>query len=107
MSRYWKLAALAVAVLACTPAKADQASALATVKVQPKVVDSMVDNSGNMYVLVKPEQFQWGHYAAAMCSVVKPHQARIFRMRIIELGKAASGKPPGTWERLAEADCGR
>lgn len=107
MNRCWKLAALAVAVLACAPARADQASALAAVKVQPKAVDAMVDNSGNMYVLVKPEKIQWGQYAAAMCSVVKPHQARIFRMRIVELTKAASGKPPGTWDRLAEADCGR
>lgn len=107
MSRCWKLAALAAAVLAWTPAQADQASALAMVKRQPKAVDALVDNSGNMYVLVKPEKIQWGNYASAMCSVVKPHQARIFRMRIVELTKALYGKPPGTWERLAEADCGR
>lgn len=107
MNRCWKLAALAVAALACTPAQADQASALATVKMQPKAVDAQVDTSGNMYVLVKPEKIQWGQYAAAMCSVVKPHQARIFRVRVVEVTKAAPGKPQGSWERLAEADCGR
>lgn len=107
MSR-WTQAALAAAVmLAWMPAQADQATALAAVKRQPRVVDAMVDTSGNMYVLVKAEKLSWGQYAAGMCGVVKPHQARIFRMRIIELTKANYSKPQGTWERLAEADCGR
>lgn len=107
MSR-WKLAALAAAVmLAWAPAQADQATALAAVKRQPRAIDAMADTSGNMYVLVKSEKLSWGQYAAALCSIVKPHQARIFRMRIVELTKANYSKAPATWERLAEADCGR
>lgn len=101
------LCATLVAPSAVTPAHADQASAVAAVKAQPRAVDAQVDNSGNMYVLVKPEKVPWPQYAAALCSVVKPHQGRIFRVRIIELTQANYSKPPASWTRLAEADCGR
>lgn len=103
---------LALAALACTlvlsaPALADQATAVQDVKGQPHAVDAQVDTSGNMYVLVKPGSVNWSVYAAALCQVVKPHQARIFRIRIIELTKAINTKPPATWARLAEGDCSR
>lgn len=104
--RGWMMAALAVSTLAWTPAVADQATALQAVKAQSRVVDAQTDASGNMYVLVRPENISWGHYAGALCSLVKPHQGRIFRMRIIELTQANRGKPPGSWTRLAEASCG-
>lgn len=93
------------ATLAAAPAYADQASALAAVKAQPRTVDAQVDTSGNMYVLVKPEKLAWPQYAAALCSLVKPHQARIFRIRIVELTQANYSKPPASWSRLAEGDC--
>ncbi|MCR6632356.1 MAG: hypothetical protein NVV74_21195 [Magnetospirillum sp.] len=102
----WKLAVLA-ACLACSPALADQSSAIQAVKGQPKVLDAQVDNSGNMYVFVKPEKIAWGQYAAGLCGVVKPHQGRIFRMRIIAVTQANYSKPPASWDRLAEADCSR
>lgn len=103
----WKLAALAAVVLVWSPAYADQATAIQAVKAQPRVIDAQVDNSGNMYVLVRPEKVSWGQYANALCNVVKPHQGRIFRMRVIELTQANYSKPPASWQRLAEADCGR
>lgn len=102
----WILAALC-AVLAWTPAHADQATALQAVKAQPRVIDALVDNSGNMYVFVKPEKLPWNLFASSLCSVVRPHQGRIFRMRVIEVTQANYSKPPGSWQRLAEADCGR
>ncbi|HLO75775.1 MAG TPA: hypothetical protein VK196_04895 [Magnetospirillum sp.] len=102
----WSLAVL-YAVLAWSPAYADQASALQAVKVQPRVIDAKVDNSGNMYVFVKPEKAPWSQYANALCSIVRPHQGRIFRMRVIDVTQANYSKPPGSWQRLAEADCGR
>lgn len=102
----WILAALA-AILAWNPAFADQASAIQTVKAQPRAIDAQVDNSGNMYVFVKPEKVSWNLYASALCNIVRPHQGRIFRMRIIEVTQANYSKPPGSWPRLAEADCGR
>jgi hypothetical protein len=100
------LAAIA-AMLAAAPAYADQATAIQAVKMQPRVVDAQVDTSGNMYVLVKPDRVSWGQVAASLCGVVKPHQARIFRMRMVEVTQANYSKPPGGWPRLAEADCGR
>jgi hypothetical protein len=99
--------AVTAAMLAWAPAYADQATAIDAVKGQPRVIDAKVDTSGNMYVLVKPEKVAWGMFAAGLCGVVKPHQARIFRMRIIEVTQANYSKPPATWQRLAEADCGR
>ena len=102
----WTLAVLGF-VLAAVPAYADQASAVQAVKAQPRVVDARVDNSGNMYVLVKPENLSWGQYAAALCHVVRPHQGRIFRIRVVELTQANYSKPPATWQRLAEGDCSR
>jgi hypothetical protein len=101
------LAVLALATLAWSPAHADLASALQAVKSQPRAVDAEADTSGNIYVLVRPEKIAWNQYAAAMCGVIKPHQARVFRVRVIEVTKASRGKPQGSWERLGEADCGR
>lgn len=101
----WTLVVLA-AMLASTPAYADQASAVQAVKRQPKAIDAQVDNSGNMYVLVKAQNIEWSQYAGAMCSVVKPHRARIFHVRVIELTQANYSKPPTAWPRLGEAACG-
>lgn len=103
--RQWMGAALAVAVLGWNPAQADQASAVKAVKAQPKAVDARADKSGNLYVLVKPESIQWSKYAQAMCSVVKPHQARIFRVRVVDVTKANYGKPEASWDRIGEAAC--
>lgn len=101
----WKLAALAAGMLAWTPAFADQASALQAVKAQPRVVDAEVDTTGNMYVLVKNEAISWNQFAGAVCSLVRPHQGRIFRVRVVELTQAVRGKPPGSWTRMGEASC--
>lgn len=102
----WGLAAVLV-VLTITSAQADQATAIQAAKAQPRVLDALVDNSGNLYVFVKPEKAPWGMFAAGLCGVVKPHQGRIFRTRVIDVTQVNHGKPPGTWTRLAEADCGR
>ena len=97
----------AAALLALAPAaRADQATALAAVRAQPKVVDVSADTQGNMYVLVKAENIAWPQYAAYLCKVVAPHQARIFRVRVIELTKAIRTQPPAKWARLGEAACG-
>ena len=97
---------MAVAVAVAVPARADQGSAIAAVRQQPRVVDVSADTQGNMYVLVKAENLSWSQYAAYMCKVVAPHQARIFRVRIIELTKAARTQPAAKWDRLGEASCG-
>ncbi|KAF0223727.1 MAG: hypothetical protein FD176_1753 [Rhodospirillaceae bacterium] len=88
------------------PARADQVSAIAAARQQPRVVDVSVDTQGNMYVLVKAETLSWPQYAAFMCKVVAPHKARIFRVRVIELTKAARTQPAAKWDRLGEASCG-
>lgn len=103
----WMLATVTAAVLLASPAMADQLSALNAVKAQPRVVDAELDKSGNMYVLVKAESINWTQIASSLCNVVKPHQARIFRIRMIELTQANHTKQPATWTRLAEGDCSK
>lgn len=105
MRRWGLAAALVLSVLA--PAKADQVTAIQAVRAQPRVIDAQMDNSGNLYVFVKPEKLQWTQLASGLCGVVRPHQARIFRVRIVEVTQANFSKPPATWSRLAEADCGK
>jgi len=95
----------ALLAMSISSAWADQSSALADIKAQNYAVDAQIDTSGNAYVLVKPAGLNWPAYAAAMCQLVAPHQARIFRMRIIDLTKANYSKPPATWPRLTEAAC--
>lgn len=98
---------MAVSAPVSAPAWADQASAIAAVRQQPRVVDVSADSQGNMYVLVKAENLSWPQYAAFMCKVVAPHQARIFRVRVVELTKAVRTLPEAKWDRLGEASCGR
>lgn len=101
-------AALAVPVLlgAAAPAHADQAQAVATVRKISQVVDVKAEPGGNMYVIVKPVSADWDNFADAVCTLVKPFQARIFKVRVIEISKAVFSKKPQDWTRLGEASCG-
>jgi len=98
-------AAAVAAIVAAAPAQADQVSALAAIREQPKVIDVSADTSGNVYVLVKAENVAWPQYAGYLCKVAAPHQGRIFRVRIIELTKAVRTQPAAKWDRLGEAAC--
>lgn len=99
------LFALALATLFPSVTWADQASAVAAVRQQPRVVDVSADSQGNMYVLVKGENISWNQYAAYLCKVVAPHQGRIFNIRVIELTRAIRTQPPAKWDRLGQAAC--
>lgn len=99
------LFALALALSAPSAAWADQASAVAAVRQQPRVIDVSTDSQGNMFVLVKAENIAWNQFAAYLCKVVAPHRGRIFNIRIIELTKAIRTQPPAKWDRLGNAAC--
>ncbi|MGE4281664.1 MAG: hypothetical protein AB7G62_18925 [Magnetospirillum sp.] len=101
------LFALVLALLAPSAAWADQATAIAAVRQQPRVIDVSTDSQGNMFVLVKAENITWNQYAAYLCKVVAPHRGRIFSIRIIELTKAIRTQPPAKWDRLGAASCGQ
>ncbi len=101
-------ATVAAAVLVmgvALPALADQASAIQAVRAQRFVTDAQVDNSGNMYVFVKPDTVAADDFAVHLCKVVVPHQGRIFRVRIIDVSKANLTQPSKGWPRLADAAC--
>lgn len=96
---------LALAAMFPSAVWADQASAVAAVRQQPRVVDVSADTQGNMYVLVKAENISWNQYAAYLCKVVAPHQGRIFNVRVVELTRAIRTQPPVKWDRLGQAAC--
>ncbi len=101
-----KILAALVLLLASTGAQADQASALAMVRSQPKVLDASIDDRGNLYVVVKNENaVAWEQYAAAMCRLVRPHQARVFQSHVIDMTSVGKGAKPAQWKRLAQVNC--
>ncbi|MEW5729630.1 MAG: hypothetical protein AB1918_17505 [Pseudomonadota bacterium] len=88
-------------------ARADQATAIQAVRGQPRVIDALVDNAGNLFVSVKAERAAWDQFANHLCEVVQPHRARIFRIRVVDVTTVAFGQPPTAWKKLGEARCGR
>ncbi|CUW39273.1 conserved exported protein of unknown function [Magnetospirillum sp. XM-1] len=99
------LAALCLLPLFAAGAWADQATAIATVRAQPKVLDASIDDRGNLYVVVKNETLSWEQYGAAMCRLVRPHQARVFQAHIIDMTSVGKGAKPAQWKRLAQVNC--
>lgn len=102
-----RMSAIAAALVAgvALPALADQASAIQAVRAQRFVTDAQVDNSGSMYVFVKPDTVAAEDFATYLCKVVVPHQGRIFRIRIIDVSKANLTQPSKGWPRLADVAC--
>lgn len=101
--------AMGVIVLGLSAAggvRADQVSAVAAAKAQDGVLDAMVDTGGNMYVSVKAEKNKWGKFAENICTVVVPHRARIFKVRVVDITTVALNQPKTKWKILGEASCG-
>lgn len=101
------LAALSLLLLAtATPARADQASALAAVRSQPRVLDATIDNRGNLYVVVKNDNaVNWTQYAALLCQLVRPHQAMVFQTHVVDLLSVGKGAKPNEWKALGTVNC--
>ncbi|CAA7611881.1 conserved exported hypothetical protein [Magnetospirillum sp. LM-5] len=100
-------AAILMLSMLAPSARADQVSAIAAVRAQPKVINAQADNSGTIYAFVKADKAAWDQYAAYLCQVIKPHQARIFHIRIVDVTKANFSQNPNNWPRLGESACGR
>lgn len=99
-------ALLAIAAPALAPsAKADEASAIRAARSQPGVLDAMMDTGGNLFVVVKPQKAAWDAYARHLCEVVTGHQARIFKVRVLDMTSVGGGKPQAAWVTLGEARC--
>lgn len=97
-----------VMLSAIAPAvRADQVSAIKAVRAQTRVIDVQADNTGNLYAFVKADKLAWDQFAIYLCQMVKPHQARIFKVRVIDVTKANFSQNPNSWPRLGEANCGK
>lgn len=91
---------------ASTPALADQASAVQAVRKQAHVIEAQMDASGNLYAVVKADaKVPWDQFAGYLCKVAKPHQGRVFKVRVVDVTKANFSQAPGNWPRLGEAAC--
>ncbi|TAN63810.1 MAG: hypothetical protein EPN20_09125 [Magnetospirillum sp.] len=89
-------------------AVADQASALEAVRANSGVLDARIDDRGNLWVMVvKNNKVAWDQYAAYLCSVVRPHQARVFITHIVDVTSVGGGKKQSEWKQLAAANCGK
>ena len=102
-------ALIAALVLLALPglALADQDSALAAVRSNKGVLDAKIDDRGNLWVMViKNNQIAWDQYAAYLCAVVRPHQARVFITHIVDVTTVGGGKKQSEWKQLAAASCG-
>ena len=86
---------------------ADAASALAAVRAKPGVLDASIDDRGSLWVVVKNGAIAWDQYATFMCDVVRPHQARVFVTRIVDVTSVGRGKKSSEWKQLAQANCGK
>ncbi len=99
--------AAAAVVFMVPAAMADQASAVKAVKAQPRVIDAVADASGNLFASVKPEaKVPWDQFASLLCGVVRPHQGRIFSVKVVDLTSVTPAKKPTEWRRLGESRCG-
>ncbi len=104
--RFKALAAAVVVLLApLAPAQADQDSALAAVRSKPGVMDAQIDTRGNLWVMVKNANIAWDQYAAFMCGVVRPHQARVFAVHVVDFTSVGRGRKSGEWKQLAQMNC--
>lgn len=92
-------------VLAVPSAHADRDTALAAVRATPRVLDAQIDDRGNLWAMVKNDQVSWNQYAALLCVVVRPHQARVFTARVVDVTSVGRGRKSSEWTVLAQADC--
>ena len=93
--------------LLAAPVAADPQSAMATVRGIPGVVDAVADNGGNLFVLVQNSpQGQWNAAAARICKIVRPHEARIFLVKMVDVASVMPKSKPKDWSYLGGANCG-
>lgn len=99
---------LALLGLIAAPAYADQATAVQAVRSHDRVIEAQMDATGNLYAFVKFDaKVPWAQFATYLCQVVKPHQGRIFKVRVVDVTKANFSQNPNNWPRLGEASCAK
>lgn len=101
------LVAALVALAMPGPVRADQTTALEAVRTRPGVLDASIDDRGNLWVVVKNANIAWDQYATFMCDVVRPHKARVFIARIVDVTSVGRGKKAAEWKQLAQAACAK
>jgi hypothetical protein len=105
MRRPLPLIALAL-LMAAAPARADLDGAVRAVKAQPKIIDAVADNAGNLWVTALPDQtIAWSAYAGILCKVVVPHHARIFLIKMVDATSVGASKKPTDWRLIGAANC--
>jgi hypothetical protein len=106
MKRLALAAVCLIASLAAAPAHADRETALAAIRATPRVLDAQIDDRGNLWAIVKNDQVSWTQFATVLCVVVRPHQARVFSARVVDVTSVGRGRKSSEWKVLAQANCG-
>ncbi len=104
--RHLSFAVLLAALVAASPARATVDTAVAIVKQQPRVINAVPDNAGNLWVTVLPDsKVNWSAYAKLLCQVVVPQRARIFLIKVVDATTVPKSKSPQGWRLLGGANC--
>ncbi|SEH48704.1 hypothetical protein [Magnetospirillum fulvum] len=106
MKRLALAAVCLIASLTAAPAHADRETALAAIRATPRVLDAQIDDRGNLWAIVKNDQVSWTQFATVLCVVVRPHQARVFSARVVDVTSVGRGRKSSEWKVLAQANCG-
>jgi hypothetical protein len=96
-----------ILLLISIPAFADPQSAVQAVRSIPGVDNAFEDTGGNLFVLVRQNpSAQWNNVAVEICKIVRPHQARIFLVKMVDEATVAPKSKPKDWGLLGAASCG-
>ncbi len=93
-------------LLTATPARADQTAAAVIARQFPGVLATLPDNGGNLWVMVEPAAgATWNSLAAQICLAVRPAQARIFLVKVVDIASTRASKKSSDWKLLGGANC--
>ena len=96
-----------VLCLIWAPVAADPQTAVAAVRSIPGISNAMEDNAGNLWVMVQNNpQGQYNLVAANICKIVRPHAARIFLVKVVDVATVVPKSKPKDWGFLGGANCG-
>ena len=96
-----------ILLLLSSPVAADPLSAMEAVRNIPGVLNAQEDAGGNLWVMVQNNpKTNWNDVAGVLCKVVRPHQARIFLVKMVDVATVVPKSKPKEWGLLGGANCG-
>lgn len=86
--------------------KVDNSKALAAVQKEPKVKEAIITDAKVIYVSVEDDQTNRSGYAEYICQLVKEHQGKVKRVKIIKHNSASDPNRDNAYGvLLGESNC--